>query len=167
MGCSVDQAEREYLKSLAASFTDSFIGTSELVIDCANGVGALTMKKLIPLLPADISISLVNTGSTGELNDRCGADYVKLNQCPPEGLQGRPGVHYASFDGDADRVVFYRFDEEGKFHLLDGDRIAVLLAETFQNLITDTNIRIGVVQTAYANGASMAHLRKMVLYILV
>ena len=33
-----------------------------------------------------------------------------------------------SVDGDADRVVYFFTDENGKFNLLDGDRIATLFA---------------------------------------
>ena len=32
-----------------------------------------------------------------------------------------------SYDGDADRIVYYYKDEDGFFYLLDGDKIAVLV----------------------------------------
>jgi phosphoacetylglucosamine mutase len=35
---------------------------------------------------------------------------------------------YCSFDGDADRIVYYYLDEEKQFHLLDGDKIATLVS---------------------------------------
>jgi len=38
---------------------------------------------------------------------QCGADYVKSNQTSPVGLDLVPGEKYASFDGDADRIVYY------------------------------------------------------------
>lgn len=33
---------------------------------------------------------------------------------------------YVSVDGDADRIVYSFIDENNKFYLLDGDRIATL-----------------------------------------
>lgn len=38
---------------------------------------------------------------------QCGADYVKVQVAPPSGVEMTPGVRYASFDGDADRIVYY------------------------------------------------------------
>lgn len=35
---------------------------------------------------------------------------------------------YASFDGDADRIVYFYCDEDYTFHLLDGDKIASLVS---------------------------------------
>ena len=68
-----------------------------------------------------------------------------------------------SFDGDADRVVFY-YMRKGEFRLLDGDKIATLVALYFGDLVKraklpeDTQFSIGVVQTAYANGNSTKYL---------
>ena len=46
---------------------------------------------------------------------------------------------------------------------LDGDRIATLLAGYFQHLLSDAgltnDIKLGLVQTAYANGSSTAYIR--------
>ena len=41
------------------------------------------------------------------LTAQCGADFVKVQQCGPEGVEVAEGARYASFDGDADRVVYY------------------------------------------------------------
>lgn len=61
-----------------------------------------------------------------------------------------------SIDGDADRVVYFYIDENNKFHLLDGDRIATLVATYLLELLeaSDLFLQLGVVQTAYANGGS-------------
>lgn len=164
-GCSVAKAEAAYLQMLSNAF--GRLAPSEhisLELDCANGVGALTMRKLIALGLPNLDVSLRNTGEQPgeELNKDCGADYVKLYQRAPTGIAASLSHrHYASFDGDADRVVFFYFDDAGEFRLLDGDRIATLVTETFMALTLDAGIsaRIGVVQTAYANGASSAYLR--------
>ena len=64
----------------------------------------------------------------------------------------------ASLDGDADRIVYYFIDQDDVFHLLDGDRIATLAALFIGDLAKSTGLseklKVGVVQTAYANGAS-------------
>jgi len=57
---------------------------------------------------------------------KCGADFVKSNQCPPTGMTIKPHSKYVSVDGDADRIVYSFIDENNKFYLLDGDRIATL-----------------------------------------
>jgi phosphomannomutase len=55
---------------------------------------------------------------------------------------------------------------EGKFRLLDGDKIATLAAGYIGDLVKQAGLgdklKIGVVQTAYANGSSTAYLRNAV-----
>lgn len=67
-------------------------------------------------------------------------------------------------DGDADRIVFYFIDGDNQFRLLDGDRIATLAASFFADLGKQSglseSLKIGVVQTAYANGASTDYITK-------
>lgn len=38
----------------------------------------------------------------------------------------KPHAKYVSVDGDADRIIYSFIDENHKFYLLDGDRIATL-----------------------------------------
>lgn len=89
---------------------------------------------------------------------KCGADFVKTNQRAPPSPQAAPLARCASLDGDADRIVYYFVDSDGTFRLLDGDRIASLAAafigEVARNANLSEKLKIGVVQTAYANGAS-------------
>ena len=71
-------------------------------------------------------------------------DYVKRNPDyrifrAPVGSKLKEGVRYCSVDGDADRLVYY-FLREGNFFLLDGDRIACLIATYLQK-------RLGKVKT--------------------
>lgn len=42
---------------------------------------------------------------------KCGADFVKTGQKLPTGSNIKPGDRAASFDGDADRIVYYYIDE--------------------------------------------------------
>lgn len=46
------------------------------------------------------------------------------------------GPRCASFDGDADRIVFFQNKDLG-LELFDGDRIAVLFATLIQKLIAE------------------------------
>ncbi|KMS65471.1 hypothetical protein BVRB_035660, partial [Beta vulgaris subsp. vulgaris] len=71
---------------------------------------------------------------------------------------------FASIDGDADRVVYFYVDANKKFCLLDGDKIIALVGTYLQKLIKEANLnlRIGVVQTAYANGAATNYLQTVI-----
>ncbi|XP_050535515.1 phosphoacetylglucosamine mutase isoform X2 [Daktulosphaira vitifoliae] len=126
--------------------------------DGANGVGALKLKDAMKYLDDSLIINLHNNDvmNSRKLNLNCGADYVKSNQCPPTGLSIIPNTKYVSVDGDADRIIYFFIDETNTFYLLDGDRIATLVAGYLKELImaSGLNINIGLVQTAYSNGNS-------------
>lgn len=110
-----------------------------------------------------VDATFYNDGSSGKLNDKCGADYVKSNQAAPPSMSGVPdGEQCAAFDGDADRLMFF-YHADGKFRMLDGDRIAVLCAVFLNELTAAAGLalNLGVVQTAYANGGSTAHLESL------
>lgn len=90
---------------------------------------------------------------------------MKTNQKLPNGIatEAVPDKLYASFDGDADRVVFYYVNStDKKFQLLDGDKISSLLARYFVSIVKKTGLKlsVGVVQTAYANGSSTNYLKQ-------
>lgn len=138
---------------------------AKVAVDCANGVGAKVMSNALPALGEQLACRVANKGD-GQLNEGCGADFVKVQQKEPRGLEelaeGERGV---SFDGDADRVVYF-CQSAGKFRLLDGDRIATLLASFISKQLAlcglADDLRLGIVQTAYANGASTAQVAKQV-----
>ncbi|XP_076670197.1 phosphoglucomutase 3-like protein nst isoform X1 [Andrena cerasifolii] len=128
---------------------------AELSLDAANGVGAIAIKEFKNYLGTTLTINVSNDGN-GELNHMCGADYVKVKQVPPINFPLTPNVRCVSIDGDADRVVYFYLDGNSKFHLLDGDRIATLIAGYFKELLQESRLtfQLGLVQTAYANGGS-------------
>lgn len=81
---------------------------------------------------------------------------MKIHQAPPLNNPSKPYLKCASIDGDADRLVYYYVDENNEFNLLDGDKIAILIVSYLKELIeaSGLSIKLGLVQTAYANGAS-------------
>jgi len=140
-----------------------------LFIDCANGVGALHLDPLVAKLNGKLEIKYFNRGETTEnLNKDCGAEHVQKKRAPPTMPEGMKTwddelncpVRFSSFDGDADRVVFFCFDKDGTFQLQDGDKIAVLAADFINEQLaiadpaTKCDVKLGIVQTAYANGAA-------------
>uniref|UniRef100_A0A672GZF9 Phosphoacetylglucosamine mutase n=1 Tax=Salarias fasciatus TaxID=181472 RepID=A0A672GZF9_SALFA len=131
-----------------------------LCVDGANGIGALKVREMEHHLQKGLQISLFNDGSKGKLNHQCGADFVKVQQKPPADIEINPGERCCSFDGDADRIVYYYTDSDGRFHLLDGDKIATLISTFLKELLTQAglDLNIAVVQTAYANGSSTLYL---------
>lgn len=164
----------------------SYFPFGKLVIDCANGVGSYQFDQMIkndPWFQSFVEIINDKYLVPSSLNVNCGADYVKTNQRLPENVNGlltqKQGASlsnlYCSFDGDADRVVFYylnemepsQFDDphqKQQFHLLDGDKISTMLAKFFHDILAQAKIsqdelKLGVVQTAYANGSSTLYLK--------
>ncbi|CDH49521.1 phosphoacetylglucosamine mutase [Lichtheimia corymbifera JMRC:FSU:9682] len=162
-----EPTEEGYYKKLSQAFKTAVAGKptlSTLHVDCGNGVGAPKLAELAEYIGSDVlSIDVVNkdTATLGKLNKECGADHVKTKQQAPVGSTLVPGGRYCSYDGDADRIVYYYANNDGVFKLLDGDKIAGLAAMFIMELVQDANIetiKVGVVQTAYANGSSTNYL---------
>ncbi|CEP17379.1 hypothetical protein [Parasitella parasitica] len=162
-----EPTEEGYYKKLTSAFSSAVKGKtrlSTLHVDCANGVGAPKLREMMKYISSDVlSVEILNDDITtlGKLNSNCGADYVKTNQRVPPNVSIAVGDRYCSFDGDADRIVFYYAAENGSFRLLDGDKIAGLAAAFIAELVKEAgidSIKVGVVQTAYANGSSTNYL---------
>ncbi|KAM4694510.1 phosphoacetylglucosamine mutase [Discoglossus pictus] len=159
-----------YYKKLSRAFTElvkQSPGCSDkpicLNVDGANGIGALKLREMEPYVQSVLSVQLYNDGSKGKLNYVCGADHVKVQQKAPEGITMKPGERCCSYDGDADRIVYYYNDRTGHFHLLDGDKIATLISTFIKELLVkaNLNLKMAVVQTAYANGSSTRYLENI------
>ncbi|XP_029890137.1 phosphoacetylglucosamine mutase isoform X1 [Aquila chrysaetos chrysaetos] len=158
-----------YYEKLSKAFTELIkqspsAGESQrhLKIDCANGIGALKLSEMEPYFPKEVIIHLFNDGTKEKLNHLCGADFVKVHQKPPRGLDMKPNERCCSFDGDADRIVYYYKDATGHFHLIDGDKIATLISIFLKELLAKVGetLHMAVVQTAYANGSSTRYLEE-------
>ncbi|GIK02498.1 phosphoacetylglucosamine mutase [Aspergillus viridinutans] len=167
-----EPTEQGYYEKLAEAFKRVMRGVKvkgSLTVDCANGVGGPKLRELIKYLPEDtgLDIKIVNDDviNPDSLNFECGADYVKTKQRAPPSSKASVLDRCASLDGDADRIVYYFLDEGNVFRLLDGDRIATLAASFIGDLARSAGIaqklKIGVVQTAYANGSSTEYIEKV------
>ena len=115
-----------------------------------------------------LRLEIVNTPSDGELNLHCGAEHVEKSRQPPSNMsrENDRGKRYCSMDGDGDRLVFHYFDEEGTWHLLDGNKIACLFAEFLSEKLNaleldQEGVTFGCVMTAYANGAATQYLQAL------
>ncbi|CAI5742667.1 unnamed protein product [Peronospora destructor] len=139
-----------------------------LYVDCAHGVGASQVVKLAKDLGDSLRLEIVNTPSDGELNLQCGAEHVEKSRQPPSNMSrdNDRGKRYCSMDGDGDRIVFHYFDDEGTWHLLDGNKIACLFAEFLSEKLhildlEHEGVTFGCVLTAYANGAATQYLQAL------
>lgn len=52
------------------------------------------------------------------------------------GITVEANRRYASYDGDADRIIFFTAKEDGSFVMLDGDKIAALIASYLKDLLS-------------------------------
>eukprot|EP00899_Mesostigma_viride_P012220 jgi/Mesvir1/2099/Mv16631-RA.1 len=119
-----------------------------------------------------------NGADAGALNDLVGADFVQKEKALPRNFGPEDvGRRCVSIDGDADRLVYFiprpaagqGGDGGGiSMELFDGDKIAALAATLVMRLVEDVRrgsatifpdpVTVGIVQTAYANGASTHYL---------
>ncbi|XP_065202453.1 phosphoacetylglucosamine mutase [Planococcus citri] len=134
-----------------------------VVFDGANGVGSIAMKNAETRIRDKLRVNLYNDSINDheKLNVNCGADHIKQAQQYPDGLPEELNVRCVSFDGDADRIMYYYLDDSKKFNIVDGDKMAVLFATFLKEIIAETklNSTFGIVQTAYANGSSTRYIK--------
>ncbi|CAK5023965.1 unnamed protein product [Meloidogyne enterolobii] len=180
----IQQFRRALEKSREFLNIEENTNLSPLYLDCANGVGSLWIVKYLENngfickngldvtkeeeeknLGKNILVNLFNTNTNdGELlNNGCGADFVKIKTSLPSNFPTAlpVGTRCASFDGDADRLIYFYPNLEGKICLLDGDHICAIFTKFINQQLNEAktngeliNLNFGVVQTAYANGNS-------------
>lgn len=114
-------------------------------VDTANGVITHILDKL-----EGPKVQLMN--GDGVLNYQCGADYVKKMRAGPQDAQDSDLV--ASFDGDADRLVYIR---KAPFILIDGDRMCCLIMSMLAGLLKGLgdDLKVGAVLSFYSNSAAI------------
>ncbi|KAF3431729.1 hypothetical protein FNV43_RR26464 [Rhamnella rubrinervis] len=179
-------SEIDYFEQISSSFrclmdlipsgSESNEVVDKLIVDGANGVGGQKLQVYKEVLELNgLVIEVRNTGlEGGVLNEGVGADFVQKEKVVPHGFGSQDfGSRCASLDGDADRLVYFTvLSESGnKIELVDGDKILSLFAVFIKEQLSilknrDTKLGddypccIGVVQTAYANGASTDFLKQ-------
>ena len=121
------------------------------------------MKLLMQKISQNLKINFYNFGD-GVVNLECGSDYVKMNKLAPINCFLEAGTKWASFDGDADRVIYYyKPHSSSDIKLLDGDKIACLYALFVSELLKDCDpegkLKVSIVQTAYSNGNSTKYIK--------
>lgn len=143
----------------------------KLILDTAFGVGSVTVEEYLASVAANHQsmgvwdIELRNRAREGLVNHNCGAEHAQKLQLPPGNFSfDKDNGHLlCSFDGDGDRIVFHFYASDGKWVLLDGDRIACLFSSFIHRSLVEAGIadkvNMGIVQTAYANGSSSYYLR--------
>ncbi|KAJ8941080.1 hypothetical protein NQ318_003261 [Aromia moschata] len=149
-------------------YNDEIIGSGKLNYLVSVQLVQQTIDKARPyLLYKNQCTQIPGLGRVGGSTSLhyCGADFVKSQQTFPKGLPVEINAKCCSVDGDADRIVYYYIDENNKFHLMDGDRIATLVTGYLQEVLQQTGIQLnlGLVQTAYANGASTEYITQILL----
>ncbi|XP_019090063.1 PREDICTED: phosphoacetylglucosamine mutase-like, partial [Camelina sativa] len=173
--------ENDYFENLSTSFRclvdlipvcgNNKFEISKLLVDGANGVGGQKIEELRGSL-SNLGLEIRNTGRDGGvLNEGVGADFVQKEKVVPLGFGLKDvGMRCASLDGDSDRLVYFYVPSTSdvKVELLDGDKILSLFALFIKeqlNILDDgkggKQSRLGVVQTAYANGASTDYLKQL------
>ncbi|CAA2996979.1 phosphoacetylglucosamine mutase [Olea europaea subsp. europaea] len=178
----MEASENNYYDQLSTSFrclmeyipkgNRNFNVNDKVIVDGADGVGGEKLEILKKLL-SDLSIDVRNRGD-GVLNEGVGADFVQKEKIIPRGFgPADVGFRCASLDGDADRLVYFSIElNSNKIVLVDGDKILSLFALFIKeqlNILTGEDgkvnesyqARLGVVQTAYANGASTYYLKQL------
>lgn len=162
---------RGYLNLLeSAVLPGQYIAPISIVVDGSYGIGSVSIMDFCTsfnvMKPNTLHVDLRNGAFAGPVNDGCGAEFVQKGQLPPKGIDSviDLGKTLCSFDGDADRIVFHSYlTDEKKWVLLDGDKIAALfslfISQELQASGLQDEFRLGVVQTAYANGASTIFLK--------
>jgi len=130
---------------------------SNLVIDCANGIGYYPLDKIKIL--NKLSYKLINTCTStfNLLNHEAGTDYIiSNNRLPSNFIYNKLSC---SLDGDADRFIFYYYDD--KLNILDGDYIAILYVKMISKLLKKFKKKysFGYIHTPYTNKAIINYIK--------
>jgi phosphoacetylglucosamine mutase len=207
-----------YVRSIRSMIERYGVNLESNVVDCANGVGGLTLKNILKL--RERSPLIINNDRPECLNSGCGSDYVETHtdvfftnlietdQFRDLWLQTREGRRYVmkgltgqdsqpssnihsisdhlfcSFDGDADRIVFYYFDlsksryadlNDLRIRLMNGDHISALILRYVTKLLhhaphltshpdfknSDETVNIGVIYTPYSDGNFVRYIEEV------
>ena len=160
-----------YYRMLGTAFTKTIRGyesialtRDELYVDCANGAGQLVVGRLQQAVNGYLKLVGFNT-QRENLNHLAGANYLYTQKAIPTGFTAETAVgkRFCSLDGDADRLLYWRVSAEHALEIMDGDKEMALAALWVRKQLDDLaleDVSMGVVKTAYANGASNDYMRE-------
>ena len=107
-------ALKEYYEDFAHSFVHflnrvgkGIESVGPIYIDGSDGIGGMRIKDLNKHIGLGLTIANAAENEPIHLNDLCGAEFVQKERKFPRNFSNVP-VHAkcASFDGDADRIVY-------------------------------------------------------------
>lgn len=134
---------------------------SDLYLDCANGVGAIAMREFNsnPDFFCALQVTLVNDSDDPILlNVDCGAEHVKNRKLPAGWDESDAESKYVSFDGDADRIIYFYGTSDNQAVIIDGDKQFALIMQFITKSLRELNLEDQLssifVQTAYCNSRS-------------
>ncbi|RJP56377.1 MAG: hypothetical protein C4541_12475 [Candidatus Auribacter fodinae] len=142
--------------------------TNPFVIDTAAGAGSITLQEIADVIndmhsAGEISIQMNLVNTEGVINEEKGAEFIHkelgkelaAGKPAPEWIQNLVGVDVGTIDGDADRNLFFRLNQDGSLQVVDGDKFAALKAMVLQKYMgilgLDQQFNVGVAQTVLAN----------------
>ncbi|XP_028612076.1 phosphoacetylglucosamine mutase isoform X3 [Grammomys surdaster] len=131
--------------------------------DMPEVLAAIVEKEAVDLQQTAFIVIGRDTRPSSEKLSQSVIDGVTVLGGQFHGMEMKSGERCCSFDGDADRIVYYYRDAAGHFHLIDGDKIATLISTFLKELLLEIgeSLNMGVVQTAYANGSSTRYLEEV------
>ena len=104
----------------------------------------------------------VKTNEKKTLNNNCGAEAVHKEKIYPSNFEPANGISTkgCSFDGDADRLIYFTEGQDGKPIVIDGDKQFVLIVTYIKELLTAIGVAVPLVyvNTAYSNGSANDYL---------
>ena len=161
-----------YYRMLGTAFAETIRGfeaialtRDELYVDCANGAGQLVVDRLQQAVSGYLKLVGFNT-ARDNLNHLAGANYLYTQKAIPSGFTAETaaGKRFCSLDGDADRLLYWRVNPSDlRLEIMDGDKEMALAALWVRKQLDDLaleGVSMGVVKTAYANGASNDYMRE-------
>ncbi|KAL3648631.1 hypothetical protein CASFOL_005034 [Castilleja foliolosa] len=182
-----EASENDYYNQLLTSFrcvldyipqgNSSNNVNANLIVDGADGVGGEKLKKMKTEL-SNLTIDIRNYGD-GVLNEAVGADYVQKEKVIPRGFSpADAGISISGVQVWMEMLtgsyISPLYQTVARSTLSMGDKILSLFAiflkeqlailygpEDGKNANKSYNASLGIVQTAYANGASTDYLKQL------
>lgn len=124
-----------YYVTLIQSMIKTYeIDLSSVVVDCSNGVGTDCLNRIFSNELKNFGPRLIHSDilNSKKLNHDCGSEYVMNHYVEyhqallANSNKSKPGTLHAAFDGDADRIIMYMYDEH-KIDILSGDHLSYLI----------------------------------------